>query len=58
MKLKVFFVTAKGLSLKQLKQISLEGVSPTLTYQNGPFHIDCLVLLPSFFAFYNFKDLL
>ena len=30
MKLKAFFTILKGLSLKQMKQIFLEGESPTL----------------------------
>ena len=32
MKKKTFFITFKGLSLKQIKPVFLEGGSPTLTY--------------------------
>ena len=34
MKQKVFFITFKGLSLKQIKQIFMEGESPTLMFTN------------------------
>ena len=33
MKLKSFFIISKGLSLKQIKQIFLEGESPTLKFE-------------------------
>ena len=38
MKLKSFFIISKGLSLKQIKQIFLEGESPTL--KNGKLFLE------------------
>ena len=54
MKLKASFINCKGLSLKQIKQILLEGESPILKNKILFFYAFLLPLKPAPAIFYQF----